>query len=102
MKKIYSIILFSTLCMIVSAQTIESVSDIDWTTKTFTSNITMDTVKAGLKMPSGKKTASMRIKTKTPELIQRPLLTLFVNNRDCLGDEVIKNNITLDNIAQII
>ncbi len=85
-----------------SAQSIESVSEIDWTTKTFTSNITMDTAKAGVKMPSGKKIASMQIKTKTPELIQRPLLTLFVDNRETLGDQVIKNNITLDHIATII
>ncbi|MBS7261877.1 MAG: OmpA family protein [Treponema sp.] len=62
----------------------------------------MNTVKAGVKMPSGKKTASMQLKTKTPELIQRPLLTLFVNNHECLGDEVIKNNITLDHITEII
>lgn len=89
-------------CAALSAQTIESVSEIDWTTKTFTSNITLDTVSAGLIMPSGKKTATMLLRTKTPELIQRPLLTLFVDNRETLGDQVVLNNITLDYIAQVI
>ncbi|MCQ2585036.1 MAG: OmpA family protein [Treponema sp.] len=102
MKRIILFFSAISLSFLLNAQTIESVSEIDWTTKIFTSNITMDTEKAGLKMPSGKKTASMQLKTKTPELIQRPLLTLFVNNRECLGDEVIKNNITLDHIAEII
>lgn len=102
MKRIILFFSAVALSFTLSAQTIESVSEIDWTTKIFTSNITMDTVKAGVKLPSGKKTASMLLKTKTPELIQRPLLTLFVNNRECLGDEVIKNNITLDHIAEII
>jgi len=102
MKKTLFILTAFLFSSLVYAQAIESVSEIDWTTKTFTSNITMDTVKSGIQMPSGKKTASVQIKTKTPELIQRPLLTLFVNNFECLGDEVIKNNITLDKIAEII
>lgn len=103
MKKTFSIVLFSLLISsTAAAQSISSISEIDWTTKTFVSTITMDTVKEGIKMPSGKKTATMKIKTKTPELIQRPLLTLFVNNRDTLGDEVVKNSITLDQIAEII
>lgn len=102
MKKTSIFLLFIFICSVSFSQTIESISEIDWTTKTFTSNITLDTVKAEIKMPSGKKTASTQIKAKTPELIQRPLLTLFVNNNECLGDEIIKNNITLDHIAQII
>lgn len=102
MKRIILFFSAVSLSFLLNAQTIESVSEIDWTTKIFTSNITMNTVKAGVKMPSGKKTASMQLKTKTPELIQRPLLTLFVNNHECLGDEVIKNNITLDHITEII
>ena len=102
MKRIILFFSAVSLSFLLNAQTIESVSEIDWTTKIFTSNITMNTVKAGVKMPSGKKTASMQLKTKTPELIQRPLLTLFVNNHECLGDEVIKNIITLDHITEII
>lgn len=102
MKKTCAFLCFAVLSFVAFSQTIESVSEIDWTTKTFTSNITLDTVKSGIKMPSGKKTAATQIKTKTPELIQRPLLTLFVNNRDCLGDEVISNAITLDDIAGVI
>ena len=102
MKRIILFFSAVSLSFLLNAQTIESVSEIDWTTKIFTSNITMNTVNAGVKMPSGKKAASMQLKTKTPELIQRPLLTLFVNNHECLGDEVIKNSITLDHITEII
>lgn len=82
--------------------TLESTSEINWVTKVFESKITMDVEKAGLKMPSGKKTASMKIKTNLPELIQRPLLTLFVDNNENLGNEVIKNTISLDSISNII
>lgn len=102
MKRLKIFVILASFSICLSAQNIESVSEIDWTTKTFVSNITMDTVKDGIKMPSGKKTASTKIKIKTPELIQRPLLTLFVNNRDTLGDEVVKNAVTLDQIAEII
>lgn len=102
MKRVYLFLISISLSLSVFAQSVESVSDIDWTTKTFRSEITMDTVKAGIRMPSGKQTASVQIKTKTPELIQRPLLTLFVNNTECLGDQVIQNAITLDNVSEII
>ena len=103
-KSIFCILLMSVLPSVFFAKetTLASTSDIDWTTKIFKSEITLDIEKAQLKMPSGKKTAAARIKTKTPELVQRPLLTLFVDNNECLGDEVIKNAISVDSISNII
>ncbi|MCF0242185.1 MAG: OmpA family protein [Treponema sp.] len=102
MKKLLVLFSLAVISFSLTSQTLESESDIDWTTKIFKSQITLDTVKAGITLPSGKKTASMKIKTKTPELIQRPLLTLFVNNTESLGDKVRSNAITLDNISEII
>lgn len=81
---------------------IQSVSKVDWITKTFESNVTLDAEKSGLIMPAGKKTASVNIKNKMPELIQRPLLTLFLDNRSSLGDEVMSDRIKLDDILEII
>ena len=81
---------------------IQSVSKVDWISKSFESNVTLDAEKSGLIMPAGKKTASVNIKNKMPELIQRPLLTLFLDNRSSLGDEVMADRIKLDDILEII
>lgn len=81
---------------------IESVSSVDWISKNFESNITLDADKSNLVMPAGKRTASMNIKTRMPELIQKPLLTLFYDNKSALGDEVMSEHVKLDDILGII
>ena len=57
--------------------TIESRSRVNWITRQFTSDLTLDADKANIIMPSGKKTASARIKSKMLQLILfLPILTL--------------------------
>lgn len=108
MKKsflICSAILFSSIFsagLFAKEPCVEAESFIDWTTKTFKSDISLDTKKGGFQMPSGKKSASVEIKTKMPELIQRSLLTLYVNSSQSLGDKVMDNSVTLDSIAEVI
>ena len=53
-------------------------------------------------MPSGKKSASAKIKAKMPQLIQPPLLSLFADSNSYLSDMVITEQITLDQIYNFI
>ncbi len=82
--------------------TITSESKIDWSKQTFTSDVSLDTEKAGISMPSGKKSATNTINTELPVLIKDPLLSLYVNNSQQLGDLVLENTVTLEQLTQII
>lgn len=82
--------------------TIESTSEINWITRDFVSHISMDIEKAKIEMPSGKKTASTRIKTKMPQLIQPPLLSLYTNSNQNLSDMIIEDQLTLDQVYHFI
>ena len=93
MKKNLCIILtvaFSlTLNLFAAEPSIESISRIDWVTGKFVSNISLDTEKADIQMPSGKKKASASIKTKMPQLIQPPLLSLYTDSFSLVHYRVI-------------
>lgn len=80
----------------------ESTSSINWITRKFTSNISLNTEKAQIQMPSGKKLASSYIKTRMPQLIQPPLLSLYADSARSLGDYVVSNAVTLDQIYNFI
>jgi len=82
--------------------TIESKSSVNWITKKFTSELSLDVEKANIIMPSGKKTASARIKSKMPQMIQPPLLSLFTDSNSTLSDMVIAEKITLDQVYTFI
>lgn len=82
--------------------TVESTSRVDWVSKKFISNISMDTVKAQLQMPSGKKQASAHIKMKMPQVIQRPLLSLYVDSRRRLSDYILSDEISLVDVYNMI
>lgn len=82
--------------------TIESRSNVNWITKQFNSELTLDVQKANIVMPSGKKTASARIKSKMPQLIQPPLLSLYADSTSTLSDMVISDRITLDQVYDFI
>ncbi|MCQ2575122.1 MAG: OmpA family protein [Treponema sp.] len=82
--------------------TIESTSSVNWITRSFVSKIALDTQKAQLQMPSGKKKASASIITKMPQLIQPPLFCLFTDNTYCLADNVISDEISVDEVNTFI
>ena len=82
--------------------TITSESRIDWTKAEFISDVSLDTEKAGINMPSGKKEATNTIDREIPILIKDPLLSLYVNNRQQLGDLVLEDTVTLEQLTQII
>lgn len=82
--------------------TIESTSNMNWVTRKFVSNITMDTKKAQITMPSGKKQASSAILMKMPQLIQDPLLYLYADSNRHLAEYVINESITLPQVQAFI
>ena len=81
---------------------IEAISSINWITKEFVTNISLDTNKADIKMPSGKKVASTYIKSKMLPLIQPPLLSLFENSENDLSEAVINDDLSLDQVYSFI
>lgn len=79
-----------------------SSSYVDWSAGTFSSDVSLDMGKADIPMPSGKSTAVKRIDMELPNLIKSPLLSLYVDNSNTLGDLVVNGNITLENLTGII
>ena len=81
---------------------LESKSQINWITRSLSSDLTLDTKKAGLQMPSGKKKASALIKSKMSQLIQPPLLSLYTDSSSTLEDYVIDEYLSLDQVYSFI
>ena len=85
-----------------NGKTISSNSVIDWSKSSFVSDVSLDTEQAGISMPSGKRAAINFIEVKLPELIKDPLFSLYVNSNQQLGDLVLQDAITLEQITKII
>lgn len=103
MQTISKLLIFSFSGIFLFAEpTIESKSHINWVTKDFTSELSLDVEKTKLQMPSGKKTAAMQIKTKMPQLIQQPLLSLFNDSNTAIADMLIQNQLSFDQIQDFI
>lgn len=79
-----------------------SLSYVNWVDRNFDSKITLDIQKAQIKMPSGKNAALLRINNRLPNLIKDPLLTLYVNSENQLGDMILENDIVLKDIVEVI
>ena len=84
------------------APTIQATSSINWITRDFTSNISLDAKQAKLQMPTGKKTASKRIEQKMPVLIQPPLLSLFCDANQNIENQIIQDELTIDQVYNFI
>lgn len=111
MKKIFFIVfaffLSSNFLIFSKSQNVdntsmESKSRVNWITKEFVSEISLDVDKAKIQMPSGKKTASSKIKSNLPKLIQPPLLSLFADSATTLSDVVISGKLSLDQTYNFI
>ena len=99
--------LFFAGCSFISAESskaplISSTSSIDWSKALFTSDVSLNTEKAGINMPSGKNLATNIVETELPTLIKDPLLSLYVNSYQQLGDLVLDETVTLEQLSQII
>ena len=106
MKKTFSTFVFIFLASrFLSAQTatsLESTSKVDWTLNKFSSNLLLDVEKAGIQMPSGRTSADNIIRLKAPSLIKTPLLMLYVDSANYLGDLVMNGSITLEQMTDLI
>jgi len=85
-----------------SNTTVEAISSINWITRDFKTSLSLNTQKAKIQMPSGKKAASAQIKAKMPPLIQPALLSLFENCEKNLSDTVIAEELSLDQVYNFI
>ena len=105
-KEIFSsLIFFSAFAGLFSAENktvISSESTIDWSSSAFVSEVRLDTERAGISMPSGKRASINFMEAKLPDLIKDPLLSLYVNSKQQLGDLIIANDITLEQLTKII
>lgn len=110
-KKLFLFIIFTLVFSQIFSQqsvqktqngSVESKSTINWISRDFVSNLSLDAEKLQVQLPSGKKIASKHINSKMPQLIQQPLLSLFADSESTLSDQVINGNISLDNIFAFI
>ncbi len=62
----------------------------------------LDIGKAKISMPAGKQTAVNKIDIELPILVKDPLLTIYINSNTQLADIVTNNDITLEQITNII
>jgi len=103
-KHIATVFIFTVLFsnLFAAETTVEAVNSINWITREFKTNISLDTKKANLQMPSGKKTASNSIIQKMPPLTQPALLSLYEDSNKNLSDMVIEQKLTLDQVYDFI
>lgn len=104
MKKILAFTTVSLMASALFAQAslLESQSQINWITRNFKSNITLDVDKAGISMPSGKAIATNMINTRVPDMIKDPLLTVNVDSTRKLGDLILDQEITYHDLTEVI
>jgi len=81
---------------------LKSSSTINWTKGTFSSEVSLNIEKAGIPMPSGKSSAVNRIQMELPVLIKDPLLSLYVDDTQTIGDLVLQGTFTLEELSHII
>lgn len=81
---------------------VTSECDVDWTKKIFHSYLSIDMDKSGLSMPSGKSVAMGFVKMRIPGLLKDPVLGFYVDNANYLGDMVISESVTFEDISKII
>jgi outer membrane protein OmpA-like peptidoglycan-associated protein len=79
-----------------------STSQVDWRTRTFSSKVELNMLRNGLSLPAEKNTAVNRIHTRIPTLLKDPLLSLYVDSRYRLGDLVLDERVTLEELTGVI
>lgn len=84
------------------APKLQATSSINWITRDFKTNITLNTKEAEIEMPTGKKTASNLIIHQMPVLIQPPLLSLFCNANENIENKVVQNQLSLEQVYNFI
>lgn len=108
MKVMKKFLVFTTASLLAAsaafsqASLLESKSRINWITRNFKSNITLDVDKANINMPSGKSIATNMINTRVADMIKDPLLTVNVDSSRKLGDLILEQKITYHDLTEVI
>lgn len=77
-------------------------SRVDWTQQKFISDISLDTQKAGFKLPSNRNAAARRLSTKLPVLVKDPFLSLLIDSDKTIDDLIRDGTVTLEQVTDII
>ncbi len=101
-KNTVALFLFLILCSAFSQGAVTSSSRVDWIARNFKSDLSLDLAAAGVNMPSGKAAATGMIRLKTPSLLKDPILSLYVDSSEYLGDIVEADVVSLEEISRII
>jgi outer membrane protein OmpA-like peptidoglycan-associated protein len=106
-KNLWGCVLFFSLFLprLAAAQEsapIVSTSYVDWSARVFSSNIDLDMRKSGISLPAGKTSALNKIRTNIPTLVKDPLLSINVDSDYQLGDFVLDEKLTLEELSALI
>lgn len=101
-KKFIFIFIFCFTFLGAFSQNISSTSTVDWTSRDFISELMLDIEAAGIILPSGRNAAVTKINTNLPALEKDPLLSLYVDSANSIGDMVLQNAVTFEKISKVI
>lgn len=101
-KKFLFALIFCFSTIFLFSQNITSSSTVDWTSWDFISDLMLDIEGSGITLPSGRNTATTKIITNLPALEKDPLLSLYADSAYSIGDMVLQNAVTFENISKVI
>ena len=101
-KAILFICILSIFNINIFSQQATSQSTVDWTKPAFFSTAELNISESNIILPSGRGAASTILETKIPLLVKDPLLSLPVDSSKKLGDTVLQDTLSLEEITQII
>lgn len=101
-KAILFICILSIFNINLFSQQATSKSTVDWTKPAFFSTAELNISESNIILPSGRGAASTILETKIPLLIKDPLLSLPVDSSKKLGDTVLQDTLSLEEITKII
>ena len=101
-KAILFICILSIFNINIFSQQATSQSTVDWTKPAFFSTAELNITESNIILPSGRGAASTILETKIPLLIKDPLLSLPVDSSKKLGDTVLQDTLSLEEITKII
>ena len=101
-KAILFICILSLFNINIFSQQATSQSTVDWTKPAFFSTAELNISESNIILPSGRGAANTILETKIPLLIKDPLLSLPVDSSKKLGDTVLQDTLSLEEITKII
>lgn len=104
LRKFLILIVFTLFALNINlfSQQATSQSIVDWTKPAFFSTAELDISESNIVLPSGRGAAKTILESKIPLLIKDPLLSLPVDSSLKLGDTVLQDTLSLEEITNII